>query len=203
MAEKVQGNTKNTLLKMMFIIHIVSVAVFLLMMLDTVSISGGPFVPSLDNFDFFANCLRIIADIMILTGFMRKRHNGPLMWGFLLNIISQTFDLIVHGNGMRTSMISALAFVATLFLIVFFTLLTMIVVTDTSRDETYMFTKVTIVGCVFFWLVSDIVNFTVVGMQGLFTVIFLIAEFIQMATLVVWGILFTDMLKPEKESEET
>ena len=117
------------------------------------------------------------------------------MWGFLLNIIPQALDLLVHFRDMRDSIIPSLAFVATVFLIVFYTVLTGIVVTGARRDNAYLFAKIAVLTCLFFWLISDISNLVSHGMEGAYTVIFLLVDLTQMATLGIWGFLFTDWLK--------
>jgi hypothetical protein len=39
-------------------------------------------------------------------------------------------------------------------------------------------------------------------MEGIFTVIFLGVDFLQMATLAVWGVMFTNYLKPEASADQ-
>ena len=186
---------KDKMLKVAFILYIVSVAAFILMLYESLSASGSIFRINVRNADLWANTLRIAADIMILTGFWKKRHNALLMWGFLLNIIPQALDLLVHFRDMRDSIIPSLAFVATVFLIVFYTVLTGIVVTGARRDNAYLFAKIAVLTCLFFWLISDISNLVSHGMEGAYTVIFLLVDLTQMATLGIWGFLFTDWLK--------
>lgn len=203
MADKT-GNVpkKNTLLKVVFIIYMVATAAFLVLLFGSVSETGGPFALDLRRADFFANCLRIIADLMIIAGFWKKRYNGLLIGGFLLNLVPQAFDLLVQYNGLKESLIYGLAFVATIFLIVFYIMLTGVTVSGTSKNDAYMFTKISVLICVLFWLISDIVNLSVQGMEGIFTVIFLGVDFLQMATLAVWGVMFTNYLKPEASAEQ-
>ena len=203
MADKT-GNVpkKNTLLKVVFIIYMVATAAFLVLLFGSVSETGGPFALDLRRADFFANCLRIIADLMIIAGFWKKRYNGLLIGGFLLNLVPQAFDLLVQYNGLKESLIYGLAFVATIFLIVFYIMLTGVTVSGTSKNDAYMFTKISVLICVLFWLISDIVNLSVQGMEGIFTVIFLGVDFLQMATLAVWGVMFTNYLKPEVSAEQ-
>ena len=193
---------KNTLLKVVFIIYMVATAAFLVLLFGSVSETGGPFALDLRRADFFANCLRIIADLMIIAGFWKKRYNGLLIGGFLLNLVPQAFDLLVQYNGLKESLIYGLAFVATIFLIVFYIMLTGVTVSGTSKNDAYMFTKISVLICVLFWLISDIVNLSVQGMEGIFTVIFLGVDFLQMATLAVWGVMFTNYLKPEASAEQ-
>ena len=203
MADKT-GNVpkKNTLLKVVFIIYMVATAAFLVLLFGSVSETGGPFALDLRRADFFANCLRIIADLMIIAGFWKKRYNELLIGGFLLNLVPQAFDLLVQYNGLKESLIYGLAFVATIFLIVFYIMLTGVTVSGTSKNDAYMFTKISVLICVLFWLISDIVNLSVQGMEGIFTVIFLGVDFLQMATLAVWGVMFTNYLKPEASAEQ-
>lgn len=203
MADKT-GNVpkKNTLLKVVFIIYMVATAAFLVLLFGSVSETGGPFALDLRRADFFANCLRIIADLMIIAGFWKKRYNGLLIGGFLLNLVPQAFDLLVQYNGLKESLIYGLAFVATIFLIVFYIMLTGVTVSGTSKNDAYMFSKISVLICVLFWLISDIVNLSVQGMEGIFTVIFLVVDFLQMATLAVWGVMFTNYLKPEASAEQ-
>ncbi len=139
---------------------------------------------------------------MIIAGFWKKRYNGLLIGGFLLNLVPQAFDLLVQYNGLKESLIYGLAFVATIFLIVFYIMLTGVTVSGTSKNDAYMFTKISVLICVLFWLISDIVNLSVQGMEGIFTVIFLGVDFLQMATLAVWGVMFTNYLKPEASAEQ-
>ena len=111
MADKVSsGSQKNTLLRVSFILYMIAVCAFLLLLFDTVSYSGGLAGFTLDGADFYANCLRIVADLLLLIGFWKTRRNGLLIAGFLLNIIPQAFDLLVHFNGMKETMINGLAF---------------------------------------------------------------------------------------------
>ena len=200
MEEDVRNSTKNTKLKAVFILYIVTVAIFLLMMHGSLSAESGPFGLDLGRADFFANCLRIAADVMILMGFWKERRIKLLMAGFLLNIIPQAFDLLVHYNGLKDNLIQGLAFVATVFLILFYFMMTSINVSTTSKDDTYLFTKVCVLICVLFWLGSDIVNLAVFGLSGAFTIAFLINDFLQMALLVLWGFLLTDYIRLEKSA---
>ena len=198
MADKVRNRTEIARLKASFVIYVVTVAIFLFLSYDSLIVTAGPFGLDLGRADFIANCLRIIADAMILAGFWKGRRIKLLMAGFLLNIIPQAFDLLVHYNALKDNLIQGLAFVATVFLIVFYFMLTNINMSTTSRDDTYMFTKISVLICVFFWFVSDIVNLTVHGLNGAFTVIFLLNDFLQMAMLAMWGFLMTDYIKLDK-----
>ena len=198
MADEVRNSTENVRLKASFVLYFVTVVVFLFLSYDSLIVTAGPFGLDLGRADFFANCLRLVADAMILAGFWKGRHIKLLMAGFLLNIIPQAFDLLIHYNALKDNMIQGLAFVATVFLIVFYFMLTNINMSTTSRDDTYMFTKISVSACVFFWLVSDIVNLTVYGLSGAFTVIFLLNDLLQMAMLVMWGFLMTDYIRLDK-----
>ena len=186
---------REKLLKVAFIVYIVSVAAFLVMLFESLSADGSVFRINVRNADLWANCFRIIADIMILAGFWKTRRNPLLMWGFLLNIIPQGLDLLVHFRDMKNSMIPSLAFVATVFLIIFYTVLTGIVVTDARRENAYLFAKITVLCCLFFWLISDISNMVAFGFEGAYTLIFLLVDLTQLITLGIWGFLFTDWLK--------
>lgn len=192
---------KDKLLKVSFIVYIVSVAIFLVMLCESVIDAGGVFRISLKSADFMANCLRIVADILILAGFWKTCRTPLLMWGFLLNIVPQAFDLLIHFNAMKKSMIPALAFVATVFLIVFYTNLTRIVVTQTAKEDVFLITKVSVLVCIFFWVISDIANLEATGFEGAFTVFFLFIEVVQMVSLGIWSQLFTDKLKPKTGTE--
>ncbi|MBO4680860.1 MAG: hypothetical protein J5623_03065 [Clostridiales bacterium] len=198
MADEVRNRSENGRLKASFVIYVVTVVVFLFLMYDSLVATAGPFGLDLGRADFVANCLRLVADALILAGFWKGRRIKLLMAGFLLNIIPQAFDLLVHYNGLKDNLIQGLAFVATVFLIVFYFMLTNINMSITSRDDTYMFTKISVLICVFFWFVSDIVNLTGHGFEGAFTVIFLLNDLLQMAMLVMWGFLMTDYIKLDK-----
>ena len=187
---------RDKLLRVSFILYIVTVAVFLVMLCESVIDAGGVFRISLKSADFMANCLRVPADIMILAGFWKTRRTPLLMWGFLLNIVPQAFDLLIHFNAMKKSMIPALAFVATVFLIVFYTNLTRIVVTATTKEDVFLITKTSALVCIFFWVISDIANLAATGFEGAFTVFFLFIEIVQMVTLGIWSQLFTDLIRP-------
>lgn len=200
MTEEVSNSSKNTKLKAVFILYIVTVAIFLIMMHGSLGEASGAFGLDLGRADFFANCLRIVADVMILIGFWKERHIKLLMAGFLLNIIPQAFDLLVHYNGLKDNLIQGLAFVATVFLILFYFMMTSINISTTSKDDTYLFTKVCVLICVLFWLGSDIANLTMYGLSGAFTIAFLINDFLQMALLVLWGFMMTDYIKLEKSA---
>ncbi|MBP5775884.1 MAG: hypothetical protein J6W36_09335 [Clostridiales bacterium] len=189
---------KDKMLKVAFILYMVSVAASIAMLYESLSVSGSVFRINVRNADLWANMLRIIADIMILAGFWKTRRNALLMWGFLINIIPQALDLLVHFRDMRDSIIPSLAFVATVFLIVFYTVLTGIVVTDARRESAYLFAKIAVLTCLFFWLISDISNLVSHGMEGVFTIIFLLVDLTQMITLGIWGFLFTDLLNGQE-----
>ena len=189
---------KDLMLKVAFILYIISVAAFLVMLYDSISASGTIFRIGLRAADFWANTLRIVADIMILAGFWKKRHNSLMMWGFLLNIIPQALDLLIHFREMKDSVIPSLAFVATIFLIFFYTMLTAIVVSGSSRDNTYLLAKINVLVCVLFWMISDLSNLAFYGPEGAYTAVFLTVDFTQMITLGIWGVLFTDMLKQKE-----
>ena len=189
---------KDKLLKAAFILYMVSVAASIAMLYESLSASGNIFKINVRNADLWANTLRVIADAMILAGFWKTRRNGPLMWGFLINIIPQALDLLVHFRDMRDSIIPSLAFVATVFLIVFYTVLTGIVVTDARRESAYLFAKIAVLSCLVFWLISDISNLVSYGFEGVYTVIFLLVDLTQMVTLGIWGFLFTDLLNGNK-----
>ncbi len=202
MAGKVRADAKkDKILKVSFIIYIVSVAIFLVMLCESVIDAGGIFRISLRSADFMANCLRIVADIMILAGFWKTRRTPLLMWGFLLNIVPQAFDLLIHFNAMKKSMIPSIAFVATVFLIVFYTNLTRIVVTQTAKEDVFLLTKTSALVCIFFWVISDIVNLIDTGFEGAFTVFFLFIEIVQMTTLGIWSQLFTEKLRPNTDTQ--
>ena len=198
MADEVRNSTENVRLKASFVLYFVTVVVFLFLSYDSLIVTAGPFGLDLGRADFFANCLRLVADAMILAGFWKGRRIKLLMAGFLLNILPQAFDLLLHYNSLKDNLIQGLAFVATVFLIVFYFMLTNINMSTTSRDDTYMFTKISVSACVFFWFVSDIVNLTVYGLSGAFTVIFLLNDLLQMAMLVMWGFLMTDYIRLDK-----
>ena len=198
MADEVRNSSENVRLKASFVVYVVTVAVFLFLMYDSMVVASGPFGLDLGRADFCANCLRLVADALILIGFWKGRRIKILMAGFLLNIIPQAFDLLVHYNALKDNLIQGLAFVATVFLIVFYFMLTNINMSTTSRDDTYTFTKISVLICVFFWFVSDIVNLTGHGFEGAFTVIFLLNDLLQMAMLVTWGLLMTDYIKRDK-----
>ena len=189
---------KDKLLKGAFILYMVSVAAFIVMLYGSLNESGSVFRINVRNADLWANCFRIFADIMILAGFWKARRNALLMWGFLINIIPQALDLLVHFRDMKDSIIPSLAFVATVFLIFFYTVLTGIVVTDARRENVYLFAKITVLCCLFFWLISDISNLVTYGFEGAYTVIFLLVDLTQLITLGIWGFLFTDWLKEKK-----
>ena len=202
MAYGMRDNPKrDKLLKVSFILYIVTVAIFLFMLYESVSAAGGVFRISLKSADFMANCLRVPADLMILAGFWKTRRTPPLMWGFLLNIVPQAFDLLIHFNALKNSMIPALAFVATVFLIVFYTNLTRIVVTATTKEDVFVITKISALVCIFFWVISDIANLYATGFEGAFTVFFLFIELVQMVTLGIWSQLFTDLIRPNTGAE--
>lgn len=198
MADEVRNISENVRLKASFVLYFVTVVVFLFLSYDSLTVTEGPFGLDLGRADFFANCLRLVADAMILAGFWKGRHLKLLMAGFLLNIIPQAFDLIFHYNALKDNLFQGFAFVATVFLIVFYFMLTNINMSTTSRDDTYQFTKISVLACVFFWFVSDIVNLTFYGLGGAFTVIFLINDLLQMAMLVIWGFLMTDYIRLDK-----
>ncbi len=201
MADKVSsGSKKNTLLRVSFILYIISVCAFLLLLFDTVSYSGGLAKFTLEGADFYANCLRFIADLLILIGFWKTRRNGLLTAGFLINVIPQAFDLLIHFNGMKETMINCLAFVATLFLIVFYFIMTGLTVAGKAKNEAYLFAKIAVLISVFFWVISDIANLAASGMQGIFTAVFLGIDFMQIVTLGLWGILLPNYLKRTSET---
>ena len=198
MADEVRNSTENVRLKASFVLYFVTVVVFLFLSYDSLIVTAGPFGLDLGRADFFANCLRLVADAMILAGFWKGRHIKLLMAGFLLNILPQAFDLLLHYNSLKDNLIQGLAFVATVFLIVFYFMLTNINMSTTSRDDTYMFTKISVLICVFFGFVSDVVNLAGHGFEGAFTVLFLLNDLLQMAMLVMWGFLMTDYIKSDK-----
>ena len=198
MADEVRNRSENKRLKTSFVLYVVTVVVFLFLSYDSLIATAGPFGLDLGRADFFANCLRPVADAMILIGFWKERRIKLLMAGFLLNIIPQAFDLLFHYNALKDNLIQGLAFVATVFLIVFYFMLTNVNMSTTSRDDTYLFTKISVLICVFFWFVSDIVNLTAHGINGAFTVIFLLNDLLQMAMLVMWGFLMTDYIRLDK-----
>ena len=181
MTEEVSNSSKNTKLKAVFILYIVTVAIFLIMMHGSLGEASGAFGLDLGRADFW-----------------KGRHIKLLMAGFLLNIIPQAFDLIFHYNALKDNLFQGFAFVATVFLIVFYFMLTNINMSTTSRDDTYQFTKISVLASVFFWFISDVVNLTFYGLGGAFTVIFLINDLLQMAMLVMWGFLMTDYIRLDK-----
>lgn len=196
MTEGITENTKkDKILRVVFITYMVSVVMFLVLLYDTVRSRGGLSALNLDSTDFLANCLRIIADTMIIVGIWNQRKNALLIGGFLLNIVPQVFEVFLHFRRLSDSMLSGLPLVATVFLIFFYIMLIAIIIRGTLSNEAYIFTKIAVISCVFFWLVSDVLNLAAAGVEGPFTVIFLCADFLQMATLVTWGVMLTDKLK--------
>ena len=93
-----------------------------------------------------------------------------------------------------------LAFVATLFLIVFYFIMTGLTVAGKAKNEAYLFAKIAVLISVFFWVISDIANLAASGMQGIFTAVFLGIDFMQIVTLGLWGILLPNSLKRTSET---
>jgi hypothetical protein len=195
------GTKKNTSLKVVFILYIISTAAFLVLLYESVSIPGAPLSFSLGKADFYANCLRIIADIMILAGFWKKRCKALLAAGFILNIIPQVFDILLQFSQLSENMTVLLSLAATVFLIIFYIVMTVITVSGTAIRSAGLFAKASVIICVVFWIVSDIMNVAAQGIESWYTVLFLSIDLIQIVTLALWGVSLAGLLRHKKTAE--